>query len=58
MTCEIIGRLVALCLGYMPTEGQLVEVPRRCERRLAPIRRKAESCAAKHGIHWRIVDDR
>lgn len=55
MTCEIIGRIVALCLGYMPAEGQTVDVPRRCERRLSFVRRKAERCAAEHGIRWRIV---
>lgn len=56
MTCEVIGRLVALCLGYMPIEGQPVEITKRCERRLAPIRNKAEKCAAKHRIPWRVVN--
>lgn len=57
MTCWAIAQLLAACLGlnHMPERGEVVTVTRRCERRLSFVRRKAERCAAEHGIRWRIV---
>lgn len=55
MTCEAIGRVLALCLGYMPQPGQMIDIPRRCERRMERVRTQAEQCALERGIRWRVV---
>lgn len=53
MVCTVA--LIIAWLGYMPPRGTVITVPRSKLVELSPANKaKAERCAAKYGISWRV----
>lgn len=50
---------VVYFLGYMPPRGTVISVPRSQVSQYTPKQiAKAQSCASRHGIAWRIDESR
>lgn len=57
MTCTVAA-IVAL-LGYMPPEGTVITIPRSALSQYSAIQQsRAKVCAWRHGIRWKIDEDR
>ncbi len=53
MVCTVAA-IIAL-LGYMPPKGTVITVPRSKIVELTTVQKaKAEACANKYGIVWRV----
>jgi hypothetical protein len=57
MLCTVAA--VVAFLGYMPPRGTVITVPRSRLVELSPSQRaKAERCAEKYQIEWKIDENR
>jgi hypothetical protein len=53
MVCTVAA--IVAFLGYMPPKGTVITVPRSKIVELSPSQKaKAERCANKYGIAWRV----
>ena len=53
MVCTVAA--IVAFLGYMPPKGTVIIVPRSRIVELSPSQKaKAERCASKYGIAWRV----
>lgn len=57
MLCTVAA--ITYYLGYMPPSGTVITVPRSKYVELKPAERtRAERCAKKYGLAWRIDEGR
>lgn len=57
MVCTVAA--IVTWLGYMPPKGTVITVPRSKVIELSPAQKaKAERCASKYGIAWRVDEAR
>lgn len=57
MTCSVAA--IIAFLGYMPTKGAVVTVPRSTVSQMSVYQQtKATLCAARYGIKWKIQEGR
>lgn len=57
MTCTVAA-IVAL-LGFMPPKGTVITVPKSALAQYSAAKiAAAKFCAARHGIKWKIEEDR
>lgn len=55
MVCTVAA--IVYLFGYMPPPGTVITVPKTTVDNLTPLQRaKAERCARKYGIQWRIAE--
>lgn len=53
MTCTVAA--IISFLGYMPPKGTEIVIPRAAYEQMTSAHRvKAQLCARKHGIKWRV----
>lgn len=57
MTCTAAA-IIAL-LGYMPPAGTVITIPRSAISQYSTVQQiKARMCARRHGIRWKIEDEK
>lgn len=55
MVCTVAAIVAAL--GYMPPRGTEITVPRASIEKYTPAQqRRAEACARKYGITWKVAE--
>jgi hypothetical protein len=55
MVCTVAA--IVYFLGYMPEPGTIITVPKGHVEQLTPRQKaKAERCARKYGIQWKVAE--
>lgn len=57
LTCTAAA--IIAFLGWMPPKGTVITVPRSALKEISRLdQAKAKLCAMRHGIRWKIEDDK